>query len=330
MKKITRTEDVPICLTKAEVYEHIKFQLLEMKEKENIILDPDQGKRSEKIAGLINNLEELDKTYNGEKLQYIEMEITLKNEIKKLNAKLELKEIEQQQLNDSIKDIKQKAEDNKRIMKERLFELKERVLECIKMKNSEDMSVIRSKLEMMFYRLNYFIQNDTNTLIPTPERTVVAKEIVDKYQSELCNLSLSQRENAVYDKLHQSGGRETLKDICLDDLLKIPSKAELKVNCCMPKRKECIHKEEYAKFMRLFNCRSAIISLTNEFDSSEDSMDDSVDDEEDLLSITQEMENYEDNKEIEPNPDLADNNTIVEVTETKTTPKCESSLEDKK
>ena len=99
------------CLSKAEVYELLKFQVLEMKDltKAETFNAAEQQKKFDKLNELINSLEELDTKSNNitpnrseERLQYAEKETQLKNSIEQFKAKVEIKEIELQQSTEEL------------------------------------------------------------------------------------------------------------------------------------------------------------------------------------------------------------------------------------
>jgi len=324
MNQATNSKDIPKCLTKAEVYEHIRFQLLEMKERKSVISIKEQDSQSDRIAVLINNLEELDKTFNGEKSQYLEKEILLKSDIEQLKTKLQLKEMKNQELNEQLNDLHLTLQEQTKLIKSRLNEIANRVIECFK--ENESMESIRNKLEIVVYRLNCFIKNGI-------EMTSKEEKLFECYQKEFCELSLSQREKAAFNYIHQPTEQEDLKDICLNDLLQIPSQANPRIiKRKIPldeSKEEEERRERYQKFLRIFNCKSEIVSSANsEFNTSEGSIEESLD-EDDILDKSSKMKEQNMRKEngiqckIEDNKNA--NNTIVEVTEAVTTLKSQVS-----
>jgi len=214
----------------------------------------DREKLLEKVKKVINNFYDLDRVLSEEKLQFKEMEVILKAEIETLNTKLKMKELECQQV---IEEYKIKLEKAQALTKERFMEAKNRILECKSIERNKE------KLELLAYRLNYFIQNDIFAKFSEKSETETDQELIskiaDKFQKELSQFTLSQREKLAFNYIHQSAAQENLGDVCLDDLLKITSN-EIKV------------KSENDKLRRIHNCKSAgELGKCSEFYESEQS-----------------------------------------------------------
>eukprot|EP00826_Nyctotherus_ovalis_P066951 TRINITY_DN9959_c0_g1_i7.p1 TRINITY_DN9959_c0_g1~~TRINITY_DN9959_c0_g1_i7.p1 ORF type:complete len:334 (-),score=100.71 TRINITY_DN9959_c0_g1_i7:41-1042(-) len=310
MNRVEDSKDAPKCLTKAEVYEHIRFQLLEIKEKAAFVSAKEQESQSDKITALVNTLEELDKNFNGERSQYLEKEILFKSDIEQLRIKLQVKELENQQFNEQISELNQVLQEQNKLVKERLTEIANRIIDCFE---EEDANSIKERLEIVIYRLNHLIQNGAG----------IKEQSFDKYQKEFCELSLSQKEKAVFNYIHESPVQEGLKDICLDDLLQIPTLPRSSRGKQLPNEsaEQRATRENYQKLLRLFNCRSEVILRANsEFESSEEA-EENMEDEVISISEYRESEEREDGRE---------NNTIIEVTEAITTPKSQISAKEAK
>lgn len=286
-------------MTKAEVYEHIRFQLLEMKEKAGLVSAAQQETQADNVAALVTALQELDKSPNDQS-SHLDNLILFKNDIERLRTKLQVKELENQQLNEQVNELNQ-------VLKERLAEIANRIIDCFE---EEDANSIKERLEIIIYRLNHLIQNGAG--IKEKE------EPFDKYQKEFCELSLSEKEKAVFNYIHQSPAQEGLRDICLDDLLQIPTPPQ-SVRPRQPSNESPQHRaarELSHKLLRLLNCRSEVIRRANrEFESSEESEENAEDD---AMSAS-------DYTESEQRQHGRENNTIAEVTEAITTPKSQTS-----
>jgi len=230
--------------TKAEMFENIKFQLYEMKglAKNGTLQGTEQEKRLEKLTELISNLEELDikpkitndSQSDSEKLEQIEKETYLKAQMEQLKAKIELKEIENQQISEDLQKFKAKISELAKSNTEKFLEIRNRIIDCLKNRENDTSDENRSKLEVLVYRINYFLQNENQTIKPkntnetsTPENEQkLIERLSKKYEKELDKLSLSQRERVVFNYIHQNPVHDELNDVCLDDLLKISAKDE--------------------------------------------------------------------------------------------------------
>ena len=231
-----------------ELQVSIKTKIIEIQYfiKENSKNTFDATNLLNKLKELIESFTEFEKNLDEIKIQCIERELKLKEEIKRINTKLEMKELECQELNDELKQLIGKI---KNITKERFTEIKNRVLECMKCKNSDRS---KEKLEMIAYKLNYFLQNDEHKSISSKTEIdndhELKKKLAEKYQKELNQLSLSQREKLVFNYIHQPGAQENLGDVCLDDLLKITSRSNTS---------EHNDSDQSDKLIRINKCKSA-------------------------------------------------------------------------
>ncbi len=88
---------------------------------------------------------------------------------------------------------------------------------------------------MLVYRINFFLQQMTRWNAKEPPRKKASdpawekrmiEKLSQKYQAELGQLSLSQRERLVFNYINQPSGQEDLKDVNLEEVLQVPGKEE--------------------------------------------------------------------------------------------------------
>lgn len=184
--------------TKAAVYENIAYQLKQLKKLEQQWAAKASNYKTnglhfaEKLTRLVNTLQELDNDSREEIAELKDKELILKNEIEKLKARTELKELECQQANCKL---------HKAINKQ-LLEIKDTLL------NSIDSQKEYKKASIVCERINSFIEANKRSMA----------------EVERC-LSLSQRERLIFQLTHQSRA-EDLRDVCLQDLLNISSEIQ--------------------------------------------------------------------------------------------------------
>ena len=272
-------------------YKWIKTKLLEIQDllKVNSQINNEQNvkhkKLIEKLTKVIKTFEEIDEALKEDKSQYIEKEIILKSEIERLNAKLKLKELEYQQITVELNNIKDGIKHTKRLTKERLNVIKNYVLESFNSKNED---ILSKYLNFIITKINSFLKDYAEEKSERECEQELMEAIANKYQKELSQYTLSQREKIVFNYIHQAEKQDNLRDVCLDDLLKIPSKPsnressnedissrirEIKrVICSFGKPKDTQRRIEYEKFIRICCSRSAIIiNKYNELCESEES-----------------------------------------------------------
>lgn len=185
--------------TTAETCEKIGEELRELRTRTEFLLANDAAGRQllAGFDGLMRSFTEFVKAFNEEKLQDRERQIQLKTEVEKLRTKLELNLIEHQQTKESLEYYRAKANNVQMIARAKLANVKARLIESL---NKE---VSLEQLKEL-----------ANQLINTKDC------IGGKYNTELHDLSLSQKEKLVFDCMHKE--ENDSKDVCLDDLLKIP------------------------------------------------------------------------------------------------------------
>ncbi len=98
------------------------------------------------------------------------------------------------------------------------------------------------KLEMLVYRINFFMQNPgacAETVLPNTDakqsphqnrkkdsEQQMIEKLSQKYQTELGKLSLSQRERLVFNYINQSTAQEDLKDVSAEEVMQVTGKEE--------------------------------------------------------------------------------------------------------
>lgn len=297
MAQFGNSKEITECTGKNKAYKWIRTQLLEIEDqlKGSSQADSEQRRLLEKFTAIINIFEEVDKTLNEHKLQYKEKEIVLKGEIEKLHARLQLKELECQRIAAELSDVKHEFEWTKYLTKEKLVEMKKDLQNSFKCK---DKASLINHLNFMIEKASTFLQSYANC--KTEQELMEA--IMQKNKKELSQFTLSQRERIVYNYMHQAERQENLVDVCLEDLLKIPSKRadrELssediqsrireirEIISSLGKPRDGEGRAEHEKFIRLCCCRSAVVgSGYNELCQSDEEDSDVI-----LLSEMSELE----------------------------------------
>eukprot|EP00826_Nyctotherus_ovalis_P044070 TRINITY_DN4723_c0_g1_i2.p1 TRINITY_DN4723_c0_g1~~TRINITY_DN4723_c0_g1_i2.p1 ORF type:complete len:303 (+),score=72.99 TRINITY_DN4723_c0_g1_i2:68-976(+) len=270
MAHFGNSKEITACTGKNKAYKWIRTQLLEIEDqlKGSSQADNEQRRLLEKFTAIINIFEEVDKTLNEHKLQYKEKEIILKGEIEKLHARLQLKELECQQIAAELDDVRHEFEWTKYLTKEKLVEMKKDIQSSFKCR---DKASLINHLNSMIEKVGVFLQSYANS--KTEQELMEA--IMQRNKKELSQFTLSQREKIIYNYMHQAEKPDNLADVCLEDLLKIPSKQtdrelssediqsrirEIKqIISSFEKPKDGQRKAEYEKFIRMCCCRSAAI-----------------------------------------------------------------------
>jgi len=243
---------------KEELYDNMKILLTEI---QNIMKTVDISQVDlDKFNEVIKNLENYKNACNEERMQYTETRIILKSEVEKLETKLQVKGLECQQFKDDSNRLNIKLEEIVKLRAKQFTTLQEQVKECM---GSVTLEEIKMKLELIVKQINDFIEDKTapSSIHNERQQQVFSTE---QYQKELGQYSLSQRENILFNYMHQPGEHEDLGDVCLEDLLKITGRSERSLRKSnrkdVEKRNRIIRNinQRNRKLNRLLNCVSVV------------------------------------------------------------------------
>jgi len=237
---------------KSATYKEVKNRLIELKEM--IGKHQNFGEGVNKILRLIFQLENVNKADNEERLKLIEAKLALKNEVEKLKAKIDMKELEYQKLKESFDYIKNQGETKVRT---KFMEMRSKLIEYVKIENKY---ISKEEKELM----NKLV-NDLATWIKDYSLNALQKE---SDSEELSKLSLSQREKILFNYMQEPESKDDLRDVCLENLLEITGRSYKTIKD---------YSTNEAKLERMMNCVSATDLAINGFNNSIILLDTSID-----------------------------------------------------